>query len=308
MARSGCCGGGCSCVVMEGAHVTVEGSGAPTDPFIISADLDLEVVDNSTFNLTLVGDGSPASPYQLTVAFAATASVKAFPDWSDTAPTNGQVPIWNNGTGMWTPGAQTTASAGSVSHNTSLSGDGSVGSPLAVVHDPARGTQTGASGIGLTDASINSTVRRFANATARAAASPAPALNAISVLDSSPGNYDTWDGTAWVPLEAGVVPLALGPELLQISGPYTDGRVQIVTKIETVTTAADGSWPALVAAELVGASGVLTCMITPVGPTPFIPMVSGAIPGQVTAAAYAPGSGEAYAGVSLTYQLVAVVY
>jgi hypothetical protein len=295
-------------VIVEGAHVDVTGSGGASDPFVISADMNLTVLDNTVFNLTLTGDGSVATPYQLTVAFAATASVKAFPDWSDTAPTNGQIPIWNNGLGMYVPGAQTTAPTGAVNHNTSLSGDGSVGSVLAVVHDPNRFTQTGASGIGLTDAGVNSTVRHFANAAARTAATIAPILNSLSILDSSPGDVDVWNGSAWVPFEAGALPVALGSSLLQLSGPYAGGRTQEVMAIRTVTTNADGSFAALETLDLTFAAGVLSATITPVGNTAFITSVSGDIPGQVTGYAFAPGSGEPYAGVAITYQIVATVY
>lgn len=308
MARSGCCGGGCSCVVMEGAHITVEGSGAPTDPFVISADLELSVQDNTTFNLTLAGTGSTDFPYVIGIDYAPTATVRHLPDWSDAVPTNGQVPVWNSSLGQWVPGTNTPAVTGAVSHNTSLSGDGSSGSPLAVVADTARLLSTTSSGVGLTDVGVNRTLRKFATESARSAASPAPTLNTLSVLDSEPGRVQIWNGTAWEDLEAPGVPVFFGDELLQLSGPWDGTAVQTVVRNGSATTAADGSFAVLDPSDLTDAAGVLNADVTALAPVPFIPMVSGEVPGQVTCFAYAPGSGEPYAGVLLNYSVRAVVY
>jgi len=48
-----------------------------------------------------------------------------------------------------------------------------------------------------------SSVARFANRTARAAALPNPALGQVSVLDDWPGSLHVWDGTRWMTEQSG---------------------------------------------------------------------------------------------------------
>lgn len=306
---SGCCGrGGCSCAVQGGDKIQVTGIGVSADPFIISADFDFQVVDNSTFNLTLTGAGTEASPYALQVAFAATAKVADFPDVSDTPPSNGQVLAYNTSTGLWTPSAPTTAASGSVTHDTSLTGDGSVGSPLAAAHATGRFTQT-ATGIGLTDDGINNQVRRFANAAARSAAVPAPALNTISALDSAPGLYDRWNGSAWVPAEA--LPVVIGGALLALSGTYSGGRVVRVVKQFSGTTDLGGNVQLLAGSDFVTpqgtAAGVLSAIVEPTGAVRFDHMVS-AQPGFLRMTAYQPASSDVMASQAITATVVALYY
>lgn len=59
MARCGCAGATCNCVVTAGANVTVTGAGTPGNPYIVSAnDNAVDVMDTTSINLTL----TPGSP------------------------------------------------------------------------------------------------------------------------------------------------------------------------------------------------------------------------------------------------------
>lgn len=308
---SGCCGGSnCGCVVHAGDHVQVEGSGSASDPFVISSDLDLSVLDNSVFNLTLAGDGSPGSPYVLSVAFAPTASVKDLPDWSNTSPTNGQVPRWNATSGLWEPGSNTTAPVGAVEHDFSMSGDGSSGDPLQVAHDPARYTFTGPDGVGLTDDGINRQVRQYANTSDRGGETTLvpPDLNTLSMLGTAPGKIDYWDGTDWVPL--GDIPEVIGGALLEMSGAYTGGRTRTVVKQVAATTDASGAFAILDAGDmsfLGPIAGVLSVQVQPTGSVPFDCVVSAGA-GVVSAVAYRLDNGAVYPLQPVTATVTAIIY
>jgi hypothetical protein len=66
VARCGCAGQTCSCVLVEGDNVTITGSGSAGSPFVISADgggggdpVTVSVTDTPTLDLTLTGAGHP---------------------------------------------------------------------------------------------------------------------------------------------------------------------------------------------------------------------------------------------------------
>lgn len=301
-----CCGGGCSCVVEGGPAVTVEGSGTAADPFVISADMNLTDDDNSTFDISITGSGTVDDPYTFAVDYASTALLSDIPDVSDTPATNGQVLAYDTGTGLWTPAPPTTASAGSVIHDTSLDGDGSVGDPLAVVPSAARFLSADTDGVGLTDDGINSLVRRFANDAARTAADPAPDLNTLSALDTAPGEYETWDGTEWTPLLAQVETTVIDGELLQLSGAYDGRRTAQITKQFSALTQPDGSFTLLTSTDLAGLAGVLSVQITPTGANPWVALLAGTA-GQITGVAYQL-SGGVFASQNLSATVTAVVY
>ena len=141
-----CCQGAtCACKVsaVDGGHLVVSGSGQANDPFLLSADIALGVVDNLVFDMTLNGTGIESDPWLLSVNFAATARLADLPDVADTTANLGQVLAWN-GT-QWAPAPPTTAAAGSVTVGNGVTGDGSAGAPLRVVGDyrptGAGGTQ-----------------------------------------------------------------------------------------------------------------------------------------------------------------------
>lgn len=306
MAGSGCCGGAtCGCAFTDGENTIVSGVGSSQDPFRIDLDFAIGVVDNDTFNLTLSGLGTEVDPYALSVTFASTASVKDLPDWSNTAPTNGQVPVWNTGLGAYVPGSPTPAASGSVDHDTSLDGDGSPGDILSVVHDPDRFTETTADGIGLSDAGINRQIRRFANAAARDAADPPPELNSFSVLDTRPGSVEFWSGSYWAAID---VPTVLNSELLQLSGAYDGGPVRTLTKqLAATTDATDGTFTVLSAGDLGTVAGVLSCIVQPVGTTPFVVTLQPQ-PGSLQGTAYRLDSGAPYLAQPIQAVVHALLY
>jgi hypothetical protein len=310
-----CCGGAtCSCVIDNGLHIQVAGSGTPADPFVIIGDIGLETVDNSVFNLTLNGAGTVASPWALEVEFAPTARLDDLPDVSAPAPTNAQVLGWDSGTSRWTPRAPTTAAAGTVTHDTSLAGDGSAGAPLQANEDPARMLGTTAAGLGLNDAGMNSIVRRFADTTARNAAAPAPVTNALSILGTAPGKIDYWTGTAWNPTGVFLLSL-LGDALVEMSGAYTGAeRVTfLIQNVETITEA-DGTFDAIAPADLAGKAGVLTAVAQATAPggvaslaTPFSVVVAPE-GGGIKGIAFRLDDGEPMALSPVTCTVIGLVY
>lgn len=263
-----CCSGAtCACKINAagGGHMIVTGTGTATDPFLLTADVSVTVLDNTTFNLTLTGTGTVASPWVISVAYAATAKLDDIPDVNAGAPTNGQVLAFDTGTSKWIAVAPTTAPTGAVTHDASLSGDGSVGIPLQV-NEAAGGFLQTTTGLGLTDAGINSLNRHFTDAVARASAVPAPILNTLSTLDSQPGRVDYWDGVAWVPITDRFDTEVIGAEFMQLSGGYIDGaRLTRVSKNVSATTDGSGVFTILSAADLTGFAGVLSIMFQETG-------------------------------------------
>lgn len=298
MAR--CCGSTCACKMEAGTHMVITGTGSAQDPFILSSDVDLTVQDNTTFDMSLSGSGTTVDPWILSVAFAGTAQLDDLPDVSDTAPTNGQVLAWNSSTQLWEPTAPTTAPTGAVNHDTSLDGDGSPGDPLQVQEDPARYLTTTASGLGLTDEAINQLVRSFVDSTARDAALPVPELNTISTLDSAPGQYDYWDGLAWVPIPDYNPVVAHSDALLELSGAYVAGSpVTQRFRAVSTTTSGTGDFDVLAPADLSGLAGVLTVMFQETGSLAWRAVVFGNTD-RVSANAFRLSDGQPYIGQAIT--------
>jgi len=305
MAR--CCGGSNGVLIQAADHITIVGTGSAQDPYVIAGDVDLEVSDNTTFNLTLGGAGTAASPWTLSVGFASTAKLDDLPDVNAPAPTNAQVLGWDSATSKWTARAPTTAASGSVVHDTSLTGDGSGGTPLAVAEDPAGFLDTGASGIKLTDEGKQSLVRRYGNDAARSADPLAPDLNSVTMLDDNPGQMDYWNGVDWFPVTNGVN-RDFGTEMLALSGSYvTDSPITIITRLVTTVTGADGSFDVLTSTDLAGAAGVLTCHFQETGAVPYKAMIFGLID-HIGAVAYRLDDGTAYASQSITGVVTAYIY
>ena len=310
-----CCGGAsCSCVIEGGAHIQVAGVGSAADPFVIVGDVDLEVVDNITFDLTLNGAGTLASPWTLGVNFAATARLDDLPDVNAPAPANGQVLGWDSALERWTARAPTTAASGAVTHDTSLAGDGSGATPLQVAEDPARMLGTTAAGLGLNDTGMNSVVRKYPDATARTAAAPAPVTNALTMLNTNPGQIDFWNGSAWSP--AGLFLLAMtGQEMFELSGPYT-GAERVTLMVRNVEGMTDefGVFDAIDSTELAGRAGVLAAFAqatAPGGPasvaSPFVVILT-PVGSALQGIAYRVDDGEPLALSPVTCTVLALLY
>jgi len=297
-----CCQGAtCACKVSTeaGGHIVVTGSGTAHDPFVISADIALGVADNPQFDLTLSGTGTVADPWIIGVGYASTAKLGNVPDVNAPAPTNGQVLGWDTATSKWVAQPPTTAAPGAISHGTSLSGDGSVGSPLLVVPNAARLIGTSASGVGLSDAGMGAVVQHFATSAARSSMSPAPVLNSLTMLDTAPGRVDYWTGSAWAPLVSDVIQVPLSAAILELSGPYVAGaQLSHLMKHVTATTNASGVFALLNTTDLAGRAGVIQATVQGLinaGGQKYVYAVSsglGGFAGQVVATAYFPQSGE----------------
>lgn len=65
MARCGCSGAApCSCFIEAGPGITVEGSGSPSTPYVISVDSGaIEVNDTPTINMSITGSGTGGDPF-----------------------------------------------------------------------------------------------------------------------------------------------------------------------------------------------------------------------------------------------------
>jgi hypothetical protein len=309
-----CCGGAsCSCSIQAGPHTLIAGTGAPGDPFVVTGDVGLVVTDTPTVDLTLSGAGTGSIPWALSGQFSTSSKLNDLGD-VNVAPTNGQVLAWNTSLGEWRAVPPTSASPGAVSTDGSLSGDGSVGSPLQVREDPTRLLATSAGGLGLSDAGINTTVRHFVDVAGRSTASPAPALNTLSTLDTNPGELDYWTGSGWAP--AGTFLLALdGDVLYSMSGSYT-GAQRITLMVRNLITSTDdlGIFDAIPASDLVGRAGVLSAQITPT--TGGLPVGSG-VPwtavlvgeeGALRGTAYRIDDGTPMLSTSLAASVLALLY
>jgi hypothetical protein len=308
-----CCGGSsCACKIEAGSSVVITGTGTPNDPFILSADLGLAVVDNEVFDLTLGGTGTEISPWTLEMDFAASARLTDIPDVSAPAPAAGQVLAWNAVVQQWTAQAPTTAPTGAVQHNSSLTGDGSAGAPLGVVGNGTRFIIVDANGVGLTDAGINRQVRHWINTSDRGSAAPPPELNTLSMLDALPGRVDYWSGSAWLPLKENydetLIPSAVGgAEFLRLSGPWTTQRRTQITKQVEATTDGAGEITLLSSTDLSGKAGIISVQFQETGSLAVkaIPLAVGA---TVKAKCYHLTDGALWPGQAITGTVFAVVY
>lgn len=272
---SKCCGSTCACKLNAGDDLSgndsiiITGTGTQQDPFVVSF-RGLEVQDTTDLDLTLEYAVSDGGGYLLRADFASTSALDHLGDVNAPAPTNGQVLSFNTGTGKWVAANPVVAAPGAVNADTSLTGDGSAGNPLGVSFDPDGDLEDAGSGVKLTDSAINELVRHYTDATARDAASPAPELNSLSMLDDAPGELDYWDGANWTPAVhitsvEGVDGGTGATEFLALSGPYDGRPVQIkVVQINSITDAF-GAFVILDSTDLTGYAGVLSAHLQPVG-------------------------------------------
>jgi len=304
-----CCGGAsCACKINAGEGIGISGSGSTQDPFVVTSEREFTVADNSVFNLTITGQGTAADPWVMTVQYAATAKLDDIPDVNAPTPPNGYVLTWQTSSSTWIASPPTTAPTGAVSHDNSLQGDGSVGAPLNVKTDTARGIQTTVDGVGLTDSAINQLNRKFSDAVARETALPAPDTNTLSTLVSDPGRVDYFDGTTWRPVKGDYNRLVIGGEFLALSGSY-DGEGRLTQIIKQINTNSDGvgMFDLLDPTDLAGFGGVLSIAFQETGEVAFQAMPF-ANTDRVSSLAYFTSDGSLFAGLPITGTLLAWAY
>lgn len=305
---SGCCGGNvCSCQLIGQGGVTVDGSGLPSDPFIIDANTYHTNSNNGRFLTTAVGAGTAADPYAIEVDYAPQARLDDIPNVDTPTPTNGQVLTWNSATNTWVAAPPSIAPAGAVVHDLSLAGDGSAGAPLGVVANQNRYLAVSAAGVGLNDQGIASVIHHFANDAARTIAIPAPVTNMLSILETAPGVVEYWDGTKWTrpPNQTGWV---ASTALLELSGAYAQGLpiTMGVYQVDT-TTDANGIFDVLGLADLVGRSGVLSVQVQETGDVAWQALVFDNVD-RISATAYRLTDGTVMAGNPVTATVTAITY
>lgn len=144
MARCGCQGASCSCVVTGSGGVTVTGSGSAANPYVVTSDLNVAVNDSSTVDMVLTGDGSDANPYQITSV--ATIELDELTDVDTAGSATGQV-LAKQADGIYRFVAPTTAPAGTIVVGNGIEGDGSAGNPLAVKLAPSSGLISDGTGL-----------------------------------------------------------------------------------------------------------------------------------------------------------------
>ena len=130
MARCGCSGTSCSCLIVGEGAITVTGAGSGGSPYVISGGGELTVLDSNTVDLQLTGDGSTGTPYVLTAE--ATVEVAELSDVDASVLTPGNVLAVNPAGDGFVLNPPSTASPGAITTGANLSGDGSGGNPLKV--------------------------------------------------------------------------------------------------------------------------------------------------------------------------------
>lgn len=305
---TGCCGGStCSCQIIGEGQMSVEGSGLPNDPFVLSVDSDFDQDMNETFHTIPTGSGSSSDPWKIQVHFATSAKLDHVPDVDASTATNGQVLTWNSTAGKWVAGAPTTAPTGAVLHDPSLTGDGSAGAPLAVAPNGARYIGVQPAGVGLNDQGLASVVHHFVNGTARTTAIPAPGFNMLSMLDTGAGVIQYWNGVAWTGLP-NQTEWSATQSLLELSGPYNPGLRPVVMVLQVDgTTDAEGVMDVVTPAELAGRSGVLITLVQETGPVAWKGMVHANVD-RISVTAYRVSDGSVMAGTPLTATVQAICY
>lgn len=147
MARCGCSGSSCSCVIRGSGGVSVSGSGTVNSPYVVSSALNLTIIDSATIDLALAGDGSLTEPYILSAN--ANVALDDLTDVDTSGGTTGQV-LARQSDGSYALVPPSTASPGAINTGNGLTGDGSSGSPLNVRVAPGGGLSIATQGLQVT--------------------------------------------------------------------------------------------------------------------------------------------------------------
>lgn len=136
---STCGGSGCSCLIQAGTGITVEGSGTPTNPYVITSQTPeladtFRVRDTPTVNMTITGSGTTGDPYELRAESTLKLSQLADVQDPQGGPSAGESPVWvgTGATAHWEFSSLPPAPAGSVNVKPGLTGLGSVADPIGI--------------------------------------------------------------------------------------------------------------------------------------------------------------------------------
>ena len=126
-----CCGGGAATIIQDGPGINVSGSGTTDDPYIVSASQGtfIQTQDTSTVDLTLVGTGTADDPFLITANIQMV--VDNLIDVLDpTPPVTGDTLVYV--TDHWEYQPPPTQAPGAVNTGGGITGDGTVGDPIAI--------------------------------------------------------------------------------------------------------------------------------------------------------------------------------
>lgn len=133
MARCGCAGQTCSCLIQGGDGIEVSGSGTVSDPYIVATEgIDIagsiQFIDTDTVDFTVTGSGTEANPYSISAD--ATLALDDLTDVDAAAPADNYVLAWN-GT-AWVPAPPATVDPGAISVAEPIVGTGQAADPIGL--------------------------------------------------------------------------------------------------------------------------------------------------------------------------------
>lgn len=264
MARCGCSGSTCSCLVTGGSGVSVSGTGTEANPYVIDvtgSDIagTLAVLDTTSVDLTLAGSGSTADPYILSAR--ATLALTTLSDiTSGDTPASGDVPVWNGSS--WDFAPPPTTPPGAVNVGAGLNGDGSAPSPLSVATsgtwgvDPLAGFGTNTLLGAPTYIDANGQLRTMPRGIDVVANGTRPTQYPGRVIVESGTHTAYWsNGTTWIPmvddtaiyghagLTQGFVPVQQSGQTLQplaVTAQALNGGVTFNTSLRQLVVPVDG--------------------------------------------------------------------
>lgn len=149
MARCGCSGGTCSCVIQGQGSISVSGAGSATNPYVITGGGSVSVSDSATVNMTIGGSGTVTDPF--IISADATLTLDSLTDVNATGGATGYV-LAKQADGSFALVAPTTAPTGTINVSNGIQGDGSAGSPLNIKLAPDPGLLVDATGLRTTSA------------------------------------------------------------------------------------------------------------------------------------------------------------
>jgi hypothetical protein len=145
MARCGCASGSCSCLVTGAGGITVTGAGSQDNPFVVHGPY-LSVGNSPTADLVLTGSGTQGDPYRIVCNVHMV--LDQLTDVDAPSPVAGYVLTYvTSPSPAWKAAIPQSGTPGAVLHDITLKGDGTAGSVLGVLLDPAGGITSGPSGL-----------------------------------------------------------------------------------------------------------------------------------------------------------------